>query len=227
MIDIHSHVLPEVDDGSENIVQSLEMLKEAERQGITDIVLTPHYRADYLTERADIEQKFGVLKSAAKENGINISLYLGQEIYAFRDMVKWLKEGKLLSMNGTKYVLVEFSAKQEMDIPETVYMLKSHGFIPIVAHLGRYFYADTETAREIKEIGGLVQINATSLCDSFFYRRKAMNFIKEGLVDFVASDVHFKRKNDMLKAYKIVSKKFGVSVADRLFTENAKILLNK
>lgn len=227
MIDIHSHILPEVDDGSENILQSLEMLKAAEQQGITDIILTPHYRADYLTERDDLEQKFEILKSAAKENGINVSLYLGQEIYAFRDMVKWLKEGKLLSMNGTKYVLVEFSIKQEMDIPETVYMLKANGFIPIVAHIGRYFYADIETAREVKEIGGLVQINATSLCDSFFYRRRAMKFIKEGLVDFVASDIHYKRRKDMQSAYKIVSKKFGVSVADKLFTENAKILLNK
>lgn len=227
MIDIHSHILPEVDDGSENIFQSLEMLKAAEQQGITDIVLTPHYRADYLTKRADLEQKFEMLKSAAKKDGINVSLYLGQEIYAFRDIIKWLKEGKLLSMNGTKYVLVEFSVKQEMDIPETVYMLKTNGFIPIVAHISRYFYAEIETAREVKEIGGLVQINATSLCDSFFYRRRAMKFIKEGLVDFVASDMHYKRRQDMQKAYKIVSKKFGVYIADKLFTENAKILLNK
>ena len=227
MIDIHSHILPAVDDGSKSIEQSLEMLKEAERQGITDIILTPHYRLGYLTKRESIEKSFAELKSAAQENGINISLYLGQEIFAFDDIVKSLKAGKLFSMNESKYVLVEFSLKHEMDISETVYMLKVNGFIPIVAHLGRYFYADIETAREIKETGGLIQINATSLCGSLLRRKKAMNFIKEGLVDFVASDVHYKRKNDMLKAYNIVSKKFGANVADKLFTENAKILLNK
>lgn len=227
MIDIHSHILPEVDDGSENLEQSLQMLKETERQGITDVILTPHYRPDYMPERENIEKQFAILKSAAKENGINVSLYLGQEIYAFSEMVKWLKEGKLLPMNDSKYILVEFSAKQEMDITETVYMLKTQGYIPIVAHLGRYFYADVETALEVKEIGGFIQLNATSLCGSVFHRRRAMKFIKEGLADFIASDVHYKRKNDMLKAYMLVCKKFGKETADKLFTENAKILLHK
>ena len=227
MIDIHSHILPEVDDGSDNTEQSLLMLEEAERQGITDIILTPHYRADYLTDKDDIEKQFAKLQAVVKEKGIGVSLYLGQEIFAFNDMVKSLKAGKLLSMNESEYVLVEFSAKQAMDISETVYMLKTNGFIPIVAHLGRYFYADAEIAREIKEIGGLIQINAGSLCGSLLHRRKAMGFIKEGLVDFVASDVHYKRKNDMLKAYRIVSKKFGEEAANRLFTENAKVLLGK
>lgn len=95
MIDIHSHILPEVDDGSKNIEQSLEMLKEAERQGITDIILTPHYRHEYLTKKEHIEKNFAQLKTAAKEHDINISLYLGQEIFAFGDMVKSLSAGKL------------------------------------------------------------------------------------------------------------------------------------
>ena len=219
-------MLPAVDDGSKSIEQSLSMLKEAEKQGVTDAILTPHYRADYLPTREKIEKQFAILKAAAQDAGIKLSLYLGQEIFAFNDMVNSLKAGKLLSMNASKYVLVEFSFKQETDISETVYMLKTHGYIPIVAHLCRYFYADTEIAREIKETGGLIQINASSVCGSFLHRRKAMNFIKKGLVDFIASDVHFKRKNEMLKAYDIVSKKFGTDVADKLFTENAKMILN-
>lgn len=227
MIDIHSHILPEVDDGSKNIEQSLEMLKEAERQGITDIILTPHYRHEYLTKKEHIEKNFAQLKTSAKEHDINISLYLGQEIFAFSDMVKSLSAGKLFSMNDTKYVLVEFAAKQEMDISETVYMLKANGFIPIVAHIDRYCYADVETAREIKEIGGLIQVNATPVCGSIFHRGKAMSFIKEGLVDFIASDAHYSRSSDMLKAYKVVSKKFGEETARKLFTENAKVLLHK
>ena len=227
MIDIHSHILPAVDDGSKNTEQSLTMLKEAQRQGITDIILTPHYRARYLTDRQGIERMFTKCKKAIKDAGVNVSLYLGQEIYVFEDLLKVLNEGKLITMNGGKYVLVEFPTKQETDIPETVYELKTNGYIPIVAHIDRYVYADKEIAREIKEVGGLIQINATTLCGSLFRRHRAFEFIKEGLVDFIASDVHYKRRNDMLKAYRIVSRKFGRETAEKLFTENAKIIINK
>ena len=226
MIDIHSHILHAVDDGSKNIEQSLAMLREEEQQGITDIVLTPHYRADYLPKSEVIRAKFTELKELAKENGINIGLYLGQEIFVFEDLVKALRDGKVLSVNDGKYVLVEFSSKHVMDIPETVYMLVNNGYIPIVAHIGRYFYADTATAKEVKELGGLIQINAGSICGPFKFRRKALSLIKAGLVDFVASDVHFDRKNYMLKAYRKDEKKFGKETADKLFTENAKAIIN-
>ncbi len=226
MIDIHSHILHAVDDGSKNIEQSLAMLKEEEKQGVTDIVLTPHYRADYLPKSEVVRAKFSELKELAKENGINIGLYLGQEIFVFEDLVKALKDGKVLSVNDGKYVLVEFSSKHVMDIPETVYMLVNNGYIPIVAHIGRYFYADADTAKEVKELGGLIQINASSICGPFKFRRKALSLIKAGLVDFVSSDVHFDRKNYMFKAYRKVEKKFGKETADKLFTENAKAIIN-
>lgn len=225
MIDIHSHILNSVDDGSRNLEQSLAMLKEEENQGVTDVVLTPHYRADYLPKSGDIRLKFAELKEYAKKNGINVKLHLGQEIFVFEGIANALEDGKVLSVNGGKYVLVEFSTKHVNDIPETVYMLVKNGFIPIVAHIGRYFYADIETAREVKDIGGLIQINASSLCGSCAYKRKALALIRAGLVDFVASDVHYNRKNYMLKAYKKVEKKFGKATADKLFTENARAML--
>lgn len=225
MIDIHSHILNSVDDGSQNSEQSLAMLKEEERQGVTDVVLTPHYRADYMPTSETIKANFAELKNQAEQNGINVRLHLGQEIYAFEGIVKALKDGKVLSINGGKYVLVEFSTKHFNDISETVYMFVRNGFIPIVAHIGRYFYANIETAKEVKEIGGLIQINASSVCGSFIFRRKVFAMIKAGYVDFVASDVHFHRKNLMLKAYKKIEKKFGKETANKLFTENAKAIL--
>ena len=227
MIDIHAHILHGVDDGSRNLEQSLAMLIEEEKQGVTDVVLTPHYRADYLTKSDKIRSKFLELKTFAEQKGVKIKLHLGQEIYAFSDIVKAIKDGKVLTINDGKHVLVEFSLKHFNDISETVYVLKENGFIPIVAHIGRYFYANRETAKEVKEIGGLIQINANSLCGSFVYKRKAFALIKAGLVDFVASDVHYSRKNLMQKAYKKVEKKFGKETADKLFTENAKAMLEK
>lgn len=227
MIDIHSHILHSVDDGSRNLEQSLAMLKEEENQGVTDVVLTPHYRVDYLPKSDDIRLKFDELKKCAEQSGISVNLYFGQEIFSFEGVEDALKDGKVLTMNGSKYVLVEFSPKRVYDIPETVYMLVKNGYIPIVAHIGRYFYANIETAREIKELGGLIQINASSICGSSAYKRKAFALIRAGLVDFVASDVHYNRKNYMLKAYKKVEKKFGKETADKLFTENAKAIIQR
>ena len=228
MIDIHSHILPAVDDGCENFEQALSLIREEHRQGITDVVLTPHYRADYMPKREKIETQFALLKQAVQSEGLAINTYLGQEVFIFDGVAEAIKSGKLFTMNGGKYVLAEFSIKHEKDIPEAVYMLVCAGFIPIVAHIERYYYADIETAKEIKELGGLVQINANSLCGRFNRPSKmAKALVKAGLVDFVASDVHFKRPNYMLKAYNVVVKKFGKETADKLFTENAKAVLNK
>ena len=225
MIDIHTHILFSVDDGSKNKEQSLAMLKEEEAQGVTDVVLTPHYRADYLPRSEKIRSEFQELKELATKNGIRVKLHLGQEIFVFDGVLKSLKEGKVLSINGGKYVLTEFSTKREMDIPESVYMFVKNGYIPIVAHIGRYFYADLDTAREIKELGGLIQINASSLCGASKYHCKAISLIKAGVVDFVASDVHYSRKNLMLKAYNKIRRRFGKETADKLFYENAKAVI--
>ena len=124
--------------------------------------------------------------------------------------------------------MLEFSTKNENDIAEAVYTCVEKGFIPIIAHIERYYYANIEIAKEIKELGGFIQVNAGSVCGKFGpYKRKATALIKAGLVDFVASDVHFKRTNYMLKAYNVAVKKFGRETADKLFTENAKTVLNK
>ena len=227
MIDIHSHILPAVDDGCKDIDQSLALIKEEINQGITDIVLTPHYRAEYLLRRAKIEKRFASLTQAVQDSGITVNLYLGQEIFVFDGMISAIHSGKLFTINGSKYVLVEFATKEEHDITDTVYTLVGAGFVPIIAHIERYYYADMEMAKEIKELGGLIQINASSLCRRFgAYKKKATAFIKEGFVDFVASDVHFKRRNRMVQAYNAVVKKFGRETADKLFTENAEKILN-
>ena len=227
MIDIHSHIIPAVDDGCSDLEQALSLIKEENRQGITDIVLTPHYRAEYLPKREKIEKQFTLLKQTVNDTGIAVNLYLGQEIFVFDGIVNAIKNGKLFTMNGGKYVLLEFSTRQENDIADAVYTFVGAGFIPIVAHIERYFYADIVVAKEIKELGGLIQVNAGSVCGKFGpYKKKAAALIKAGLVDFVASDVHFKRKNHMIKAYNVVVKKFGQETADKLFTENAKAIIN-
>ena len=228
MFDIHTHVLPFVDDGSKTLEDSLAMLFEAEKQGVTDMVITPHFRKDYAVLPQEIKQAFAKLSAAAHDAGVGVKLYVGQEFFINNDFKKDIADGKMLTIGGGKAVLIEFDYDLDTDIAEVVYQLKSMGYIPIVAHFERYKYADISVAEEIKALGGYIQINA----DGFFgkskkrYYKKIKELIKNGLVDFVASDVHTFRGNYMLKAYNFVVKKFGEKTAAAVFTENAKQLIN-
>ncbi|MBQ6922142.1 MAG: hypothetical protein IJQ66_03540 [Clostridia bacterium] len=229
MIDIHSHVLPGVDDGSDNEKESLSMLKEAEMQGVTDMIFTPHYRVDYRVKADRLKEVFADFSEKAKADGCNVNLYLGQELYAFRDLGSYLDEGKLLPMNGTKYVLLEFSSSIVCDIVESAYDVSVMGYIPIIAHIERYSYANIYTAEEVKELGGLIQINSVSVTGDAKrdYRKRAQAYLKADLVDFVASDIHSFRKYTMAEAYKIIEKKYGTERAERLFVKNALQIIGK
>ncbi len=227
MIDLHTHILPFIDDGSESLEQSLSMVEAEVNAGVTDIVLTPHYRFKYSPEKSEILSGFNQLKQAVEQRGLKVNLYLGQEIYADKNIKKLLSEDKVFTINGTKYILVEFSLDYKCDIPETVYELKRLGYNPIVAHIERYFYADIHTLIEVKNYGGLVQVNASSIVGK--HKRSYLKLIKQafkyGLIDIVASDIHSFRQNEMAKCYKKVSKKFGERVAEIVFIENAKKIL--
>ncbi len=230
MIDIHSHVLPEVDDGSRAFALSLGMLQTARAQGVTHIILTPHFRKPFLESKQSLKKIFDEFCQQVKNQGLDVELFLGQEIRFNKRVPSMLDAGELITLNDGKYILVEFSLLKRTDsedIVDVVYGLKKQGYIPIVAHLERYSYVDMDVACQIKNVGGLIQINAGSLVNEngFAVKRKATVFLKNGLVDFVASDIHENRKYSMGKAFKKISKKFGEEVANDLFINNAKKII--
>ena len=228
MVDIHAHALPFVDDGSDSFETSFIMIEGSISQGVTDIVLTPHYSlGEYETPATEIREEFEKFKAKVKERGLDINLYLGQEIFVRRDFKKIFESGNYLTMNGTKKVLIEFDTRNDFDIAEAVYDLKMMGLEPIVAHFERYTYADISVAEEIKSLGGYIQINAESLVGKtkHTYYKKVKALLKEGLVDFVASDMHDFRQNLIAKAYDFTARKFGAHTAEKLFNENAKQII--
>ena len=224
MIDIHAHILHDVDDGSSTIEDSIEMLRESKRQGVDKIILTPHFRDEFICEKSELESRFEELKAAVKDAGIDVELFLGREIRITRYFKEILKDN---CMAGTKYVLAEFDFDEDTDIADTVYEIKRLGYRAIVAHIERYSYAGIEDACAVKDEGGLIQVNANSLFlkAGIKVRRKANALIRAGLCDFIASDIHSSRKNLMGKAYKKVAKRHGVKTAERLFNINAKKLI--
>ncbi|MBE7086866.1 MAG: hypothetical protein E7369_01020 [Clostridiales bacterium] len=227
MIDIHTHILPCVDDGSVSAKASLAMLKEEVAQGVDSIVLTPHYRASYTKSKEELLSAFEDFKQAVKAEGIPVELYLGQEIFVSADTKNLLKENKLLTLNNSRFVLVEFDFLHRCEIAEVVHELKCEGFKPIVAHPERYDYVTLEDAYEIKTIGGFLQVNAESIVgeNKRVYKKLVKGMFKEGFVDFVASDIHTGRKNFMESAFKHVKRKFGNDAAEVVFNLDAKQIL--
>ena len=228
MIDIHTHILPGVDDGSESSQDSIKMLKEAQKQGVTDVFLTPHYRMRYKREKSEIIELFNNFCLEVEKENLNINLYLGQEIYYSHKIRKLISEGKLLTLNNSKYILIEFSYMSSSEIDELVYEITLLGYVPILAHVERFDYVSIDLIKQLKTLGALVQINAGSLFSGAFNNcaRKAKKLLKLGLVDFVASDVHSFRVNNLQRANEYISKKFGTDVANKLFIDNAKKVIN-
>lgn len=206
MIDFHSHILPGVDDGAPDLEASLALLRQEKEAGVTRVYLTPHQNSKI--QRIDeLKAVYEKLKEAAKDLGIE--LLLGAEIYYYPGMVDDLKAGKLLTMNDSKFVLVEFCVKTEINIPEIMYEIKVAGYEPILAHIERYTYLRREDYFEIKDCGCYIQVNSTCF-DHALLDCKLKFLFKNGLVDFVGTDAHHAEKRPVCweKFKKLVSKKF-------------------
>ena len=142
MIDIHSHLLYGVDDGCKTIEESIEILKDLECLGYTDIVLTPHYIANskYTSSKKDNEKKLNALKNELQKRQIHINLYLGNEIYIDEKIDSLLKDKKITSLNDSDYLLIELPMSGEFPGYEDIlFDLISKGKKVILAHPERYF----------------------------------------------------------------------------------------
>ena len=229
MIDIHSHLVPGVDDGSQSLEESLALLKQAEEDGITELITTPHYmkNGEYRIKASELMKRFNELKQAYPGS---IKLHLGNELYIHPDLPELLEQGEILTLAESDYILIEFpfnSYNEEYD--EILYEL-SLKYRIIIAHPERYHYVQENPnfcLRWLKE-SYLLQSNQNSL---FKKETKKILFsmIEHGFVSFIASDAHNKYRPLILKeAYDILEEEFGESIAKQLTEENAgKLLINE
>lgn len=212
MIDIHSHLIYGVDDGSKDIETSLKVLSNLSENGVTDIILTPHYIVDtnYVSKKTDNIKKLKELQREVKKLGININLYLGNEIYIDKDILKYIKENKMCSLNNTEYILVELpmSGVYE-DYLDIFNNLINIGFKVILAHPERYtsFQKDYSLINEVVATGVLLQSNIDSIIGGYGKEaKKTMKYIlKNKLVSFVGTDIH-NNKSDYSYINKAINK---------------------
>lgn len=228
-IDIHSHIIPGVDDGSKSMEQSLRMLHKAQQEGIDTMILTPHNKAEHRNVSVEgIYRRIEELKQAAEREQLTIKLYPGNEIFYRDGVVELLEDGEVCTLAGSSYVLVEFRPVEEFSyIRRAIYELAGNGYIPVLAHVERYacMASSIDNVRYAIDRGALIQVNAGSIIgrSGFRVKQSVKKMLKEHLVHFVGTDAHddIKRNTEIADTARYLCKKYGQDYADALLRDNA------
>lgn len=232
MVDIHSHILPGLDDGSKSINMSIDMIKNSYKEGTRDIIATPHFRRGcFETPYNEVKDIVKYFNGLLKEEGLDITIHYGQEVYYSDKMIDDLEEGIIGTINGGRYLLLEFPMRKiPSEAIDYIYELRIRGIIPIIAHPERYseVIRKPEVLNPFIEEGCLFQLNAGSIRGDFGKdaKKSAETLIKNGIYAFIGSDAHndSSRKTGIKREYEEVFKKNRA--LEDIFLENSKRLLN-
>ncbi len=227
MIDMHNHILPLVDDGSQSLEYSMEMIKKEILDGVESIILTPHVQSR-VSKVSPLEhiKIFNDLNHEVKRLNLPINLFLGSEIFYRSHLTP---DYDMLSLAGSKYILLEFSTTLETPIEQIVSDLFEKDYIPIIAHVERYRYLLFEDLRKIKNAGGMLQVNGNSLLglDPKIDSKQVMKILTEELADFIATDAHTMdvRLPNLRDAYLFLEKYLSKDYLEKIFYGNAKLII--
>lgn len=189
MHDVHSHILPGVDDGVQTVEESLAILDYYEGLGMTKVILTPHIMEDIPQSLPDLRQRFDALKSVYK-GGLELSL--AAEHMLDCSFFSLLEKGGLLTL-WDNYLLVEMSyAQPVVNIFECVKKIMSKGYFVVLAHPERYLYLKREEYKRLKEMGVFFQLNLTALFGAYGgeVRDNARRLLESSYYDFIGTDIH-------------------------------------
>ena len=232
MIDIHSHILPGVDDGAQDIYDTLEMIRLAERSGIRAMVATPHCNIpggykNYFNET--YIERIQLVREAVHREEIKVNILPGVEVFGTEDLPELLADGKIMTLNQSKYLLMEFSFDEDPafvgHVLEKVAEMKA---IPVIAHAERYEFVqkDPNLVYQWRKLGYPIQINKGSFQGKFGRRaeKAAYLLMDHKLVSVVASDSHSPhvRTPYMEDVYEELLEMYPTNYVEMLFNENPK-----
>mgnify|MGYP005990974969 FL=1 len=225
-IDIHSHLLPGIDDGAKNIDNSIELILKMYSYGIKNFITTPHVLGDvYPNSSETIKSKLEEVRTALKNKGFkDIKINAAAEYMMDEQFVNRLKSGDILTLKGN-YILVEMSYfNAPMNLYDVLFDIQLKGYKPVLAHPERYnfFHNDLQHYHKLKKAGCLFQLNLLSLTEQYGknVQKISNELLKQNLYDFVGSDTHHKNHLQLLK--KIGSQK-NLKKIKHLLDNNSKI----
>ena len=191
IIDIHTHILPETDDGARGIQESIQLIEQAAAQGITGMIATPHFSRHQSV--SSLKTKLSTLREEVKKHNPDFQLYLGQENFYHEELTERLDQGEALTMAESRYVLVEFDpAVSYGQLMRGVRRLSEAGYWPILAHMERYFCLREHGLEEIFSLGCYLQMNFASLQGHWYQKdvRWCRKQVEEGRIQFLGTDLH-------------------------------------
>ena len=217
-VDIHSHILPGIDDGAKNVEESLKMINEMKKMGFSKIIGTPHtYEGLYENTKESIENSY---KKIIKETPKQIEIGYASEYMLDNTLINKAKDKNLLCIKDN-FVLVEMSyINKPINLYEILYEIKVNGYVPILAHPERYlFIKSPEEYFKLKKYGCLFQANLLSATDYYGInvRKNLENLIGKNLIDFVGSDIHSIRH---VSAFKLAVKLKRFKVFEKIINNN-------
>lgn len=196
MIDVHTHIIPNIDDGSKSVEETFNLINEARNAGFTDVILTPHFITNYY-ETPGAEVKFWTesLQKIIDEKNIKIKLHSGMENYISEELSELAKNGTVLTLADSRYILIEFPMNTTMrNADQILFVMRNMGYKVIIAHPERYkcIQDNIEYAMQLVEEGCLLQANYGSIVD--IYGKEAKKTLKQllkmDLISFLGTDTH-------------------------------------
>ena len=225
--DIHSHILPDVDDGAQSIDTTRRMLEFAYQQGIRRMMATPHFYADMDAQIfPKWKQAYNTTSSLAREIDLNFTIHRGAEVYYDSRIIPLLKQGAPLSLHGSRFILVEFPGAVDFTyLTYAVRELQYAGYRPVLAHIERYRVLQNErNVAGLCEMGVWMQVNAGTVAgkSGLGVRRYILRLIRKGYIHIIGTDAHGVevRQPLMIKCAAILDKKVGSEIRDSLCRRN-------
>lgn len=234
MLDLHCHILPGIDDGAQNLDDSLDLARKAVEQGITHILCTPHHHnGKYLNPKYDVITRVADLQKELDLREIPITLFEGQEVRIFPEIVSAIEEDEILFCDTTdKYILIEFPSQEAPAYAiHLLGELVAMGKTPIIVHPERNgtFIKDPNLLIDYLDMGCLAQLTAPSIIGKFgkTIQETAEKMVEAGLVQMVASDAHHIKKRTfyMEEAFNYIRDNYGEEKV-QAFEETARAILN-
>ena len=234
IVDMHCHVLPGVDDGPKTMEDSMKVLAEVARQGVGEMIVTPHFHPGrYKVYASQVMETLTRTQAEAEKRNIAVRLIPGQECYYYSELTRELNAGHVLTMAGSRYVLVEFE-------PDAMYStvrngirdLVSHGYLPIVAHFERYrcLEGEPERMQQLRGDGAALQMNFGRLTikENIFRRNPWRRLLRDGFVDYLGSDTHGMefRPPHIAEAVAWLEQETPGELAHKILTYNIQAILN-
>ncbi len=232
MIDIHCHILPAIDDGPQDIEESVEMAKIAEEDGIRAIVASPHFSYGERPGIEEIKRALIPLRKRLKEGAVPVELIGGADIRLTYELLEGIEKGDMPTINGSRYFLLELPEIIPPNLDNFLHAANIGGFVPIITHPERNysFLSSIRKMDGIREAGALIQITAMSITGKFGMKIRGFSeaLMKKGLIDFVATDAHgtAHRRPVLSEAFKVVSGTIGTKESEKIFFGNPDAVLS-